>query len=69
VEHSLQRAQVRNANQMWWLLPVAADTYAIVQGQSSKCLEVADAALGDAAPVHQGTCHFGPNQQWRLAPP
>jgi len=43
-----------------------ADTYTVVNQQSSKCLDVSGVSTTDGAVVHQWTCGSGQNQQFTL---
>ncbi len=55
-------------NQRWWIEPVGADTYRLVNVHSGKVLDVAGGSTADGAAVHQWTWINGANQQWLLTP-
>jgi hypothetical protein len=44
----------------------SSQEYVFRNGNSGKCLDVADASRADGANVQQYTCHGGANQRWRV---
>ncbi len=56
----------RNPRQVWEVVQVAGNRFALKNGLSGKCLDILGAGVGYGLAVNQWPCHLRGNQQWVL---